>query len=521
MIARPKSQPTQTVRVAIYTRKSVDKGDGGEFGSIEAQRAAVEGYIASQREQGWSALPTAYDDLGESGANMNRPAFQRLLTDVEAGQVDLVAVYRLDRLSRSQRDFLELMEFLERHGATFVSVTERFDTTTPMGRFALGITIQVAQLERETTALRVRDKIRATRRRGGWTGGHPPLGYDVVDGQLVTNETEAEVVREAFRLYLQLGSLLKATEALNSRGFTRKTWTIKRGTLRVGAPWTKSSLRNQLTNPVPSGRLSAAGELHDGQHEAIVDQDTWDAVQTLLAAHRPDRRRPTPGARKTNTLLQGLLRCGVCGASMSPHSTQRHGRKYVSYTCQTMIRQGAKACPGSRAPSHQIDDFVVSQLRAIGQDPSLQTETIGVAAAVLKERRGELREQVRQAQADLARLDAESALLSRQQGHEPEVAQRLAQIEEARQAATQRLAAARAEAEALATARLRKADLRDALDAFVPIWGELVFDERRRVVHLLLEQVSYHALRGEVSLTYRPGGVLALAAKAQPQEDAL
>ena len=501
---------TPTVRVAIYTRKSVDKGDGGEFGSIEAQRAAVEAYVTSQRGQGWVALPTTYDDLGESGANMNRPAFQRLLADVEAGLVDLVAVYRLDRLSRSQRDFLELMDYLERHGATFVSVTERFDTTTPMGRFALGITIQVAQLERETTALRVRDKVRATRRRGGWTGGHPPLGYDVVDGALVVNEAEAEQVREVFRLYLQLGSLLKATEELNHRGFRGKSWMTRRGELRVGGPWSKNSLRNQLASPVPAGKLAVEDELHEGQHEAIVDQETWDAVQALLAEHRPDRRRPTPGASKTNTLLGGLLRCGVCGASMSPHGTQRHGRKYVSYVCQTAIRQGAKACPGSRAPSHEIDEFVVSQLRAIGQDPRLQAETIGVAAAVLKERRAELRAQERQAKADIARLEAESTRLS---GGGPDVAQRRAQIDEAHQAATQRLTAAQGEAHALAGAVLRKADLRDALDAFVPIWDELIPAERRRVVHLLLEQVAYHGQRGELAMTYRPGGVLALAAE--------
>ncbi|RKY16588.1 MAG: hypothetical protein DRQ55_17695, partial [Planctomycetota bacterium] len=296
---------------------------------------------------------------------------------------------------------------------------------------------------------------------------------------------------------------------------TRKTWTIKRGTLRVGAPWTKSSLRNHLTSPVPAGQLAADGELHDGQHEAIVDQETWDAAQALLAAHRPDRRRPTPGARKTSTLLQGLLRCGVCGAAMSPHSTGRHGRKYTSYTCQTMIRQGAKACPGSRAPSHEVDAYVVSQLRAIGQDPRLQAETIGVAAAVLKERRQKLREQERQATADLTRLDVERARLSGHEGHDPEVGHALAALDEAHEGATQRLIEAQGEAQALAGAVLRKADLRDALDAFVPVWDELIPAERRRVVHLLLEQVTYHALRGELALTYRPGGVLALASEAK------
>ena len=333
-------------------------------------------------------------------------------------------------------------------------------------------------------------------------GGHPPLGFDVVDGQLVVNEAEAEQVREAFRLYLQLGSLLKTTEELDRRGFTTKTWTTRAGTLRVGGPWSKNALRNLLTSPVPAGKLAADGELHDGQHDAIVDQVTWDAVQALIAEHRPDRRRPTPGASATATLLGGLLKCGVCGASMSPHGTQRHGRKYTSYVCQRVIRQGAKACPGSRAPSHQVDEFVISQLRAIGRDPRLQAETVGAAAAVLKERRAELREQERQARADVKRLEADAARHGIPLG-------------EAHQAATQRLSAAQSEAQALAGAVLRKADLREALGTF-EVWDHLIPTERRRVVHLLLEQVSYHAARGELSMTYRPGGVLALAAEGAP-----
>ena len=499
MIARPPKQ----VRVAIYARQSVERSDGGEFGSIEAQREAGEAYVVSHKALGWVALPQHYVDLGVSGKTTQRPAFRDLLADIEAGAVDVVLVYKLDRLSRSLADLTRLLEFFEQHGVQLVSVTQAIDTSGSGGRLVLNMLMAVAEFEREVTAERVRDKIRATRRRGGWTGGHPPLGYDVVDGQLVVNETEAEQVREVFRLYLQLGSLLKVTEELNRRGFTRKTWTTRRGELRVGGPWTKNSLRNLLTSPVPAGKLAVEGELHDGQHEAIVDQATWDAVQALLAEHRPDRRRPTPGARATSTLLQGLLKCGVCGASMSPHGTQRHQRRYTAYVCQTAIRQGAKACPGSRAPSHQIDEFVVGQLRAIGRDPALQAETIEAAAVALKERRAELREQERQARADVARLDAERARLG------PEVSQRL---DEAHEAATQRLAAARAEAHALSGAVLRKADLRTALGTF-DVWDHLIPAERRRVVHLLLEQVSYHGQRGELALTYRPGGVLALAAE--------
>lgn len=508
--ARPALTPS--VRVAVYCRKSVDKGDGGVFGSIDAQRAAVEGYVVSQAESGWVALTERYDDLGESGATTKRPAFQRLLADVELGKVDLVAVYRLDRLSRSQRDFVELMDFLDRHGVTFVSVTERFDTTTPHGRFALGLSMQVAQLERETTAERVRDKVLASRRRGIWTGGNPPLGYDVVEKALVVNEAEAEQVREAFAAYLRIGSLARTAEELNARGFTTKTWTTRTGKLRVGSAWTKNSLRNLLASPIPVGRVSAEGEHHEGQHEAIVDQGTWDAVKAMLVDHRPERRRPTAGPTKTGALLQGILRCGQCGAAMGPHSTQRHGRRYVSYVCQTAQKQGIKACPGSRAPSHEIDGFVVEQLAAIGKDPTLQAETVRAARDALKQRRAELRETEAQARDDLARLEAERARLS---GTGPKVAQRLDDIAQAAEGATQRLHATQAETQALAGARLRKDDLRDALGAFMPLWETLFPAERRRIITLAIEQVAYDARAGALTIDYRLDGIEALAQEAR------
>ncbi|RKY19805.1 MAG: recombinase family protein [Planctomycetota bacterium] len=506
MIARA---TTTTVRVAIYTRKSVDKGNGGEFGSIEAQREAVEGYITSQREQGWVPLPTTYDDLGESGANTRRPAFQRLLTAIEAGLVDLVAVYRLDRLSRSQRDFLELMDFLEQHGVTFVSVTERFDTTTPMGRFALGISIQVAQLERETTALRVRDKVIASRRKGMWTGGVPLLGYDSFDSKLIVNEPEAARVRETFRLYLDLGSLRETAAELSRRGLVTKSWTTKAGKLRVGTAFTKNSLATILRSPLYVGKIHAEGELHTGQHEAIVDEATWTAVQTQLAAHRHPLRPPS----KTDALLQGVLRCGVCGAAMGPHTTRRHERVYVSYVCQTVQKQGARACPGSRAAAHEIDGFVVQQIQALGSDPDLQRATVEAAKGARKTRLAELRDQAKDAKADAHRLTAERTALSSHHG--PGVAQRLADIDAAHQRASESLQAAQSETQALSGATLRKADLRAALEAFVPVWDVLFPTERRRVIRLLIERVVYDAKAGELTIDYRPGGIRTLAQEAE------
>lgn len=227
MIAK-KSTPA-TTRVAIYTRKSVSEGLDMEFNTLEAQREAVEAYVRSQRGEAWTALAERYDDGGYTGANTDRPAFQRLLADIEAGKVDVVAVYKIDRLSRSLADFARLMELFERHGVTFVSVTQQFNTTSSMGRLTLNILMSFAEFERQTIAERVRDKIHASRRRGMWTGGRPVLGYDVVEKKLVVNSEESGRVLAIFQLYRDLGSLLATTHELDFRGWTTKAWTNQEG----------------------------------------------------------------------------------------------------------------------------------------------------------------------------------------------------------------------------------------------------------------------------------------------------
>ena len=504
MIARP----TPTVRVAAYARQSVSKDGDPEFGSVEAQREAVAAYVTVRKADGWTLIPTDYIDLGVSGKSIERPAFRRLLDDIEAGHVDAVAVYKIDRLSRSLPDFTRLMDFFQKQGVTFVATTQSIDTSTSSGKLMLNVLASFAEYERDAVSERVRDKIAASRRRGLWTGGVPMLGLDSVDGTLVVNETEAEQVREAYRLYLDLGSLRETVAELTRRGITTKSWTTNTGRLRVGASFTKNSLRTLLTSPLYVGQIAAGDELVDGQHDAIVPVETWDAVQAQLAAHRRIKRAPT----KTGALLQGLIKCGVCGASMSPHGTQRHGRTYLSYVCRTAIQQGAQACPGSRATAHQMDAFVVAQIRALGADPALQAETVAVAGTVRKQRLAELRAAERQAKADAHRLAAEREAL---QGHDgPDVARRVAEIDDAHQRATDALAAAQDEARALSAATLRKADLRAALESFMPVWDALFPAERRRVLHLIIERVVYDAAAGELSIDYRPGGIRTLAQEA-------
>ncbi len=398
-----KTTTTARVRVAVYARKSVDRGDGGEFGSIEAQCESVEAYVASQRGNGWAAIPEPYSDLGISGATTNRPAFKRLLADIEAGHVDAVATYKLDRLSRTQRDLFNLLDFFDQHGVTFVSVTESFDTATPMGRFALGLLGQVAQLEREVTAERVRDKVMATKRKGMWTGGRPPLGYDVVEKKLVVNEDEAEQVRATYRLYLELSGYQAVLDELERRGWRNKAWTTRKSKLAGGETFTKNSLGKLLQHPVYIGKVAVEGELFEGEHDAIIDEALWDAVQAKLG----EARNGTTTKTRSVALLAGILHCGQCGCAMGRHHTGKGAKRYSYYVCQTVQKRGAKACPGSRVRLTRLEDAVVAQVRTIGRNPALVTETIQAARAALDERRPAIETEVRTLGTQLADLETE------------------------------------------------------------------------------------------------------------------
>src|SRR5882672_4472380 len=245
------------VRCAIYTRKSTDEGLDRDFNSLDNQRERAEDYIRSQRHEGWEALPDRYDDGGFSGGNLDRPALKRLLEEIRAGKVQRIIVYKIDRLSRSLLDFARLAEFFEEHGASIVSVTQQLDTSTSMGRLTLNMLLSFAQFEREMVSDRTRDKMHAARRRGKWTGGMVPLGYEVAPegGKLLVNKEEAEQVRGIFSLFLEKQSLVGTAQELNRRGLRRKSWRTKKGIVREGAEWDRVTLRRVLTDPVYIGKM--------------------------------------------------------------------------------------------------------------------------------------------------------------------------------------------------------------------------------------------------------------------------
>ena len=301
---------SKTVRCAVYTRKSTEEGLNQEFNSLDAQREAAEAYIASQCHEGWLCLPQRYDDGGFTGANMDRPALKRLLDDIQAGKIDCVVVYKVDRLSRSLLDFAKMMETFDQQRVAFVSVTQQFNTATSMGRLVLNVLLSFAQFEREIISERTRDKIAATRRKGKWSGGVPLLGYDLDlrKTRLVVNSKEAVRVRAIFALYLELGGLLPVVRELQRRRWRTKRWRTRHGEVRGGRPFTKTNLHRLLTRVAYIGKVHHKNELYDGEQPAIVAADIWQQVQDLLK----DKRRSGGGQarNKFGALLQGLLRCG-------------------------------------------------------------------------------------------------------------------------------------------------------------------------------------------------------------------
>jgi len=358
----------KTVRCAIYTRKSTEEGLDQEFNTLDAQREGAEAYIKSQAAEGWTCVPDHFDDGGFSGGTMDRPALKRLMTQIEAGQIDCVVVYKVDRLSRSLLDFARMMEVFERRGISFVSVTQQFNTATSMGRLILNVLLSFAQFEREMISERTRDKIAATRRKGKWSGGAPILGYDVVDRKLQINEPEAAIVRQMFELYLERNSLLAVVQELGRRNWTSKIWQTRKEIQRGGRTFTKTSLRQLLINVTYAGKVRHKTEVFEGEHAAIVDDDLFGKVQTALHDNAATRRLPAGGA--TALLLRGLLRCASCQCAMSSSYATRGARRYRYYLCTNAQKRGWDACPAPSVPAAEIERFIVGEILALANDPT-------------------------------------------------------------------------------------------------------------------------------------------------------
>jgi DNA invertase Pin-like site-specific DNA recombinase len=350
------------LRCAVYTRKSSEEGLEQEFNSLHAQREACESYIASQRSEGWVLVRDQYDDGGISGGTLERPGLKRLLADIEDGLVDVVVVYKIDRLSRSLMDFSKLVEVFDRNGVTFVSVTQSFNTTTSMGRLTLNILLSFAQFEREVTAERIRDKVRASRMKGMWMGGCPPLGYEVKDRKLVENPADAAHVRWVFARFIEIGSGTLLARELAERGVTTSR----------GHRIDKKFIYRMLNNRVYIGEAVHKGTSYPGEHSAIIDRELWDGAHAILT--ESPRKRAARTRADTPALLRGLV-YGPDGAAFSPTHTRKGGRLYRYYVSQTVLKHGAGSCPVGRVPAGEIEAAVIGQLRAVFRQPEIVAGT--------------------------------------------------------------------------------------------------------------------------------------------------
>ena len=347
---------------AIYTRKSSDEGLEREFNSLDAQREACAAYITSQKHAGWLPVPDLYDDGGLSGGTMERPALKRLLADIRSGKVQIVVVYKVDRLTRSLADFAKIVDVLDAHGASFVSVTQQFNTTTSMGRLTLNMLLSFAQFEREIAGERIRDKIAASKAKGMWMGGNVPLGFDVKERKLIVNEAEAETVRMIFQRYAELGSVRLLGHELDRLGVVSKRREGAGGVLAGGNRFARGALYTLLQNPIYRGEIRHQGKVYPGQHEAIIDAELWQLVQEKLAGNR--QARTLGETAEAASLLAGLIVDGE-GQRMTPTHAAKKDRRYRYYV-STQLVSGFRSDhnKGWRIPAGDIEVLVLDRLRA-------------------------------------------------------------------------------------------------------------------------------------------------------------
>lgn len=359
------AKPTRRLRCAIYTRKSSEEGLEQEFNSLHAQREACEAYIASQKSEGWALVRDQYDDGGISGGTLERPGLQQLLADIEDGLVDVVVVYKIDRLSRSLMDFSKLVDVFDRNGVTFVSVTQSFNTTTSMGRLTLNILLSFAQFEREVTAERIRDKVKASRMKGMWMGGYVPLGYDVVGRKLVVNAEEAAKVRMVFERFLEVGSTTVLARELRRDGFRSKQ----------GALIDKGYLYRLLNNRVYRGEAVHKGKSYPGEHEAIIDARLWEQVHDIMG--ESPRKRANNSRTQTPALLKGLLFTAT-GAAMTPSSTKKGTRRYRYYVSMDLLKNRETSDDGipRRLPADTAEAAVIAEIRRVLRTPETTAQVI-------------------------------------------------------------------------------------------------------------------------------------------------
>lgn len=360
------------VRCAIYTRKSNEEGLDKEFNTLEAQREAGENYVRSQKNQGWEVISEHYDDPGFSGGTLNRPALRRLLDDVAAGRIDMIVVYKIDRLTRSLLDFSKLIEVLDNNKCSFVSVTQHFNTFDSMGRLTLNVLLSFAQFEREVSAERIRDKVAASKKKGMWMGGSVPMGYDIKNKKLIINKEEAELVRFIFEQYLQLRSEQQVCDKMNKLGIKPKKRVLRDGREWHGERFNHARISSILRNPIYNGKVPHRENLYPGQHEAIISDELFNAVQEIKSKNRAGRLAPS--RFMDHAILKGLLYCDCCNSIMVSTKSNKKNKVYEYYTSNRAVKEGYKYCSIGNIPAGIMDDFVIGKIKVFFKSPKILNE---------------------------------------------------------------------------------------------------------------------------------------------------
>jgi site-specific DNA recombinase len=513
MTKNPTARPgTPQVRCAIYTRKSTDEGLDQEFNSLDAQREAAEAFVTSQAGEGWKALALRYDDGGYTGGNIERPALQRLLADIRAGKIDVVVVYKVDRLSRSLIDFAKLIETFEKHKVAFVSVTQQFNTANSMGRLVLNVLLSFAQFEREIIGERIRDKIAATKKKGKWAGGFPVLGYDVDRSgnspRLVPNAKETSRVRDIFRLYLELGALLPVVDELKRRGWRNKENRTSKDEIRGGKQFDKCSLHALLTNPVYIGMVRHKSNVYPGEHEALIDKSVFEQVQNLM---RKNARAGGPLIRnKYGALLRGLMFCKGCNRTMVHTFCSKGHKRYRYYTCTAAIKEGRRACASPSLPSDEIERVVVDQIRDLAGDAGLREEVVRQANAQFDTEIAEMVDERVRLERELARHHTEIRRLAVGGATDSATTALIADLHERIAHAETRNTELDGLIDERQKDRLTDADVLAAFADFDKLWDALIPREQAAIIALLVARIEFDPIESAVSVTFHPTAIRTL-----------
>lgn len=503
----------KTIRCAIYTRKSTEENLGLDYNTLDAQRDACEAYIKSQKSLGWVCLPDQYDDGGYTGGNMDRPAFQQLMADVEGGKIDCIAIYKIDRLSRSLMDFAKIMETLERNKVSLVSVTQQFNTTTSMGRLTLNILLSFAQFEREIISERTRDKIAASRRKGKWTGGHQVLGYDLEQKPsgncLLVNSKESQQVQQIFKLYLENGSIIDTIGALREKGIMTKQYSTKEGNSRGGAPFDKTNLHRTLTNVTYLGKVRHKDQVYEGEHKAIIDSDTFHQVQGMLK--RNQRSGGKYSSNKYNALLKGLVRCKHCGCAMTHHFVQKPNKRYRYYVCLKAQKQGWDSCLSPSLPAAELEQFIVDQIKIIGKDVAVLQECIQKTQMQLQETIDQLKHARNEKQEHVRELSQQIGQAASRVGFDDSATGQIEWLQQRIRAIQAEVAAMNSQIVTIEQQMLNPDEMVGSLESFAPIWDAMGPRQKEKLIHLLVKQIEWDSETENIFIAFHPTNIEALS----------